>query len=338
MPLEGDHGVFAFLKTLSLSAGPLLLNYFIKIGQGKEAFKYEKYVITVSLCLLKILESLSQRQWFFRTRLIGLKVRSMLTAAIYRKHLRLLNVAKRKYSCGEIINHVTVDAYRIGEFLIWFHQTWTTSLQLCLALIILIHPIKLATMESLVVIVLTVICKAPTTKLQHKFQSKLMAAQDGRLKACSEALMSMKVEVSGSISYVSQIAWIQTGTIRENILFTSAMDDLRYRETLHRCSLVKDLELFPCGDMTETGEKGVNLSGGQKQRIQLARVLYQNADIYLLNDPFSVVDAHTATSLFNEYVMEALSEKIVLLVTHQVDFLPAFHCCLVSVPSFNRGL
>lgn len=103
----------------------------------------------------------------------------------------------------------------------------------------------------------------------------------------------------GKTAYVSQMAWIQTGTIQENILFDSPMDSIRYQETLERCSLVKDLELLPFGDNTEIGERGVNLSGGQKQRIQLARALYQNADIYLLDDPFSAVDAHTATSLFN---------------------------------------
>ena len=77
------------------------------------------------------------------------------------------------------------------------------------------------------------------------------------------------------------------------------MDSQRYHETLERCSLVRDLDLLPFGDLTEIGERGVNLSGGQKQRIQLARAFYQNADIYLLDDPFSAVDAHTASSLFN---------------------------------------
>jgi ABC-type multidrug transport system fused ATPase/permease subunit len=77
------------------------------------------------------------------------------------------------------------------------------------------------------------------------------------------------------------------------------MDRQRYEETLAMCSLVKDLEILPFGDRTQIGERGVNLSGGQKQRVQLARALYQNADIYLLDDPFSAVDAHTATSLFN---------------------------------------
>ena len=77
------------------------------------------------------------------------------------------------------------------------------------------------------------------------------------------------------------------------------MDYVRYKETLEKCSLVKDLDMLPFGDLTQIGERGINLSGGQKQRIQLARALYQNADVYLLDDPFSAVDAHTATSLFN---------------------------------------
>lgn len=77
------------------------------------------------------------------------------------------------------------------------------------------------------------------------------------------------------------------------------MDHARYQETLEKCSLVKDLEILPFHDLTQIGERGVNLSGGQKQRIQLERALYQNADVYPLDDPFSAVDAHTATSLFN---------------------------------------
>ncbi|KAG0502407.1 hypothetical protein HPP92_002479 [Vanilla planifolia] len=141
--------------------------------------------------------------------------------------------------------------------------------------------------------------------------------------------MDGTLHVFGKIAYVSQNAWIQTGTVRDNVLFGSIMDEHKYQETLKRCSLVKDIEMFPFGDLTEIGERGVNLSGGQKQRIQLARALYQDADIYLLDDPFSAVDAHTATSLFNEYIMGALFSKTVLLVTHQVDFLPVFNCILL---------
>jgi ABC-type multidrug transport system fused ATPase/permease subunit len=114
-----------------------------------------------------------------------------------------------------------------------------------------------------------------------------------------------QIQVCGKIAYVSQTAWIQTGTVQDNILFGSLMDIKLYQETLVRCSLVKDLEVLPFGDLTQIGERGVNLSGGQKQRVQLARALYQNADIYLLDDPFSAVDAHTATSLFNVSIISA---------------------------------
>ncbi|KAK9994672.1 hypothetical protein SO802_024375 [Lithocarpus litseifolius] len=489
-------GCFALLYTLILSSGPVLLNAFILACEGKEKFKYEGQVLAIAFFFSKCIQSMSQRQWFFRSRLVGLKVRSLLLAAIYNKQLRLSNSARLMHSGAEIMNYVTVDAYRIGEFPFWFHQTWTTSFQLCIVLLILFHAVGLATIAALVVLTLTVLCNIPLAKLQHKFQSKLTVAQDERLKASSEALVNMKVlklyawethfkkvienlrkveynwlskvqsertyqaiifwsspilissatfgacyflriplhannvftfvatfrlvqepiiaipdaigvviqakvalariikfleapelqnahvqnncnmenvnysvfinsakfsweetsskptlrninlgvrpgekvaicgvvgagkstllaailgevpkiqgsiKVSGKISYVSQTAWIQSGTIQENILFGSAMESDRYREALERCSLVKDLELLPFGDLTVIGERGINLSGGQKQRIQLARALYQDADVFLLDDPFSALDAQTATSIFKlmsngEIVQEA---------------------------------
>lgn len=76
------------------------------------------------------------------------------------------------------------------------------------------------------------------------------------------------------------------------------MDKSKYKSVIHACSLKKDLELFSHGDQTIIGDRGINLSGGQKQRVQLARALYQDADIYLLDDPFSAVDAHTGSELF----------------------------------------
>jgi len=76
------------------------------------------------------------------------------------------------------------------------------------------------------------------------------------------------------------------------------MDRQRYKRVIAACSLKKDLELLQYGDQTIIGDRGINLSGGQKQRVQLARALYQDADIYLLDDPFSAVDAHTGSELF----------------------------------------
>ncbi|XP_004300848.1 PREDICTED: ABC transporter C family member 10-like isoform X1 [Fragaria vesca subsp. vesca] len=508
-------GFFALLKILAMTVSPLFLIAFIKVVDADAASRYDVYALTAGLFFVKIVESLSERQWFFRTRLIGLQVRSLISAAVYQKQLRLSNAAKMTHSPGDIVNYVTVDAYRIGEFPFWFHQIWSTNLQLFLSLLIIYFAVGAATLAALTVLILTVVVSSPLAKLQHEYQTKFMTAQNKRLRAITEALSNMKilklyswetnfkkviegfraeelnwiakvlsqkgycnalfwtapilaaavtfwtcyflgftltpsnvftflatlrilqepirlipdvfgafieakvsfsrivkfldapelenrhtrkesggkelehsifiiapeiswdtsatkatlrdinlvvkpgekvaicgevgsgkstllaailgevpringvVQVYGTIAYVSQSAWIQTGTIQDNILFGSPMDHVRYREILQQCSLIKDLEILPFCDLTQIGERGVNLSGGQKQRIQLARALYQNAEVYLLDDPFSAVDAHTATSLFNEYVMGALAEKTVLLVTHQVDFLPAFNSILL---------
>ena len=106
------------------------------------------------------------------------------------------------------------------------------------------------------------------------------------------------VKISGTKAYVPQSAWILTGNIKDNIIFGKEYNGDKYEKTIEACALKKDFELFSCGDMTEIGERGINMSGGQKQRIQIARAVYQDADIYLFDDPFSAVDAHTGTHLF----------------------------------------
>ncbi|KAL5097990.1 hypothetical protein RYX36_002317 [Vicia faba] len=133
--------------------------------------------------------------------------------------------------------------------------------------------------------------------------------------------ISGKVRVCGTTAYVAQTSWIQNATIKENILFGLPMNMDKYMEALRVCCLEKDLEVMDDGDETEIGERGINLSGGQKQRIQLARAVYQNTDIYLLDDVFSAVDAQTGSFIFKECIMGTLKDKTVLLVTHQVDFL-----------------
>jgi len=125
-------------------------------------------------------------------------------------------------------------------------------------------------------------------------KSSLLCAIMGEIPRVSGA----ETRVVGSRPYVPQSAWIQTGTVQDNVLFGKAMDKAQYDEVLQACALDKDVELWANGDMTVVGERGMNLSGGQKQRIQLARALYSDADVYLLDDPFSAVDAHTGAHLF----------------------------------------
>ncbi|XP_042503356.1 ABC transporter C family member 3-like isoform X1 [Macadamia integrifolia] len=141
--------------------------------------------------------------------------------------------------------------------------------------------------------------------------------------------VSGTIKLKGTTAYVAQSPWIQSGKIVDNILFGKEMDKERYEMILEACSLKKDLELFPFGDQTIIGERGINLSGGQKQRIQIARALYYDADIYLLDDPFSAVDAHTGTHLFKECLLGILSTKTVIYVTHQVEFFPFANLILV---------
>ncbi|CAJ1971491.1 unnamed protein product [Sphenostylis stenocarpa] len=137
------------------------------------------------------------------------------------------------------------------------------------------------------------------------------------------------VRVCGTKAYVTQSPWIQSGKIEDNILFGKQMDREKYEKVLQACSLNKDLEILSFGDQTIVGERGINLSGGQKQRIQIARALYQDADIYLFDDPVSAVDAHTGSHLFKECLLGLLSTKTVVYVTHQVEFLPAADLILV---------
>ena len=102
---------------------------------------------------------------------------------------------------------------------------------------------------------------------------------------------------------VSQAAWIIIETTQENILLGSTMDPYRYKEVIENYSLVMGIKMLPFDDLTGIRERDVNMSGGQKQRVQLARALYQDANGYLLDDPFSSVDSHSATSLFNVSVV-----------------------------------
>lgn len=134
-------------------------------------------------------------------------------------------------------------------------------------------------------------------------------------------ITSGSLEVHGSLSYAAQQAWIFEGTVRSNIVFTEDYDAERYKKVISVCALEHDLSLFPKADQTMIGDRGISLSGGQKARINLARAVYKKADIYLLDDPLSAVDAHVGKHIFKNCIESFLSEKICVLVTHQIQFL-----------------
>jgi ABC-type multidrug transport system fused ATPase/permease subunit len=106
------------------------------------------------------------------------------------------------------------------------------------------------------------------------------------------------LQVTGNIAYVEQEPFIISGSLKDNILFGNEYDKIKFDRTIEACCLEHDLLIFNRGIDTEIGERGINASGGQKARISLARAVYADADIYLLDDPISAVDPDVASNLY----------------------------------------
>ena len=133
------------------------------------------------------------------------------------------------------------------------------------------------------------------------------------------------INISGSLAYVPQVAWIQNATMKQNIIFTSSYDQQKYQKVIEATALQSDIEILAAGDLTEIGEKGINLSGGQKQRVSLARAVYSDSDIFLLDDPLSAVDSHVGKHIFDHVIgpKGLLQSKTRVLVTHRISLLPS---------------
>ncbi|XP_070222851.1 ATP-binding cassette sub-family C member 4-like isoform X1 [Bos mutus] len=147
-------------------------------------------------------------------------------------------------------------------------------------------------------------------------KSSLLHALLGELPPCQG-----KISVHGRIAYVSQQPWVFPGTVRSNILFGKKYEEDRYEEVIKACALEEDLRLLGDEEIIKIGDGRTQLSEGQKARICLARAMYQDADIYLLDDLLSAVDAGVSRHLFEQCVHQALKEKITILVTHQLQYL-----------------
>ena len=148
------------------------------------------------------------------------------------------------------------------------------------------------------------------------FQTSLIHTVLGEL-----SLISGSIQVSGRLSYAAQEPWLFAGSVKQNITFGQPWDAARYREVVKVCALERDMSQLPYGDRSIVGERGVSLSGGQRARVSLARAVYKDADIYLLDDPLSAVDAHVGRHLFDDCIKGYLRHKAVLLVTHQLQYL-----------------
>ncbi|KAM0065999.1 putative ABC-type xenobiotic transporter [Helianthus debilis subsp. tardiflorus] len=509
-------GLCLLVRNIMVVVSPLLLYAFVDYANLETKDLHHGLLLVGCLIIVKVVESLTNRQFYFNARRTGMRMRSTLMVKVYEKQLKLSNLGKTRHSTGEVVNYIAIDAYRLGDFPMWFHFGWACFIQLFLSMGILFSVVGFGVLPGLVPLIVCALLNLPFAKAMQKSQLEFMMAQDKRLRSTSEILNNMKViklqsweekfkkivesfretevhwlrqtqfnrvygtvmywmsptlvssvvffgcfllksapldaatiftilaalrtmsepvrllpdalsaliqvkvsfdrinsflvddelkdtrternqepekshacikiqdgsfswdpespvptlrninlevkcgqkvaicglvgagkssvlysilgEISktsgtvgvfGSIAYVSQTSWIQSGTIQDNILYGKPMDRTKYEKAIKACALDKDIEAFTHGDLTEIGQRGLNMSGGQKQRIQLARAVYNDADIYLLDDPFSAVDAHTASTLFNDCVMNCLEGKTVILVTHQVEFLSSVDHILV---------
>ena len=146
-------------------------------------------------------------------------------------------------------------------------------------------------------------------------KSSLLKAIVGELE-----IRQGRIYASAKTAYVPQIAWLFSGTVRDNIVFGEKYDHQKFSEVVEACALREDFERFPSGDLSLVGERGITLSGGQRARVGLARAIYSNADIYLLDDPLSAVDAKVGAHIIEKCLHGLLLDKLVILVTHRLRY------------------
>ncbi|XP_034754338.1 canalicular multispecific organic anion transporter 1 [Etheostoma cragini] len=503
-----ESAFFKLLQDLLAFVSPQLLKLMISFTQDKSRFLWEGYVYAVLLLLVAILQSLFLQQYFQRCFVLGMKVRTAIIAAVYKKALKVSNDTRKESTVGETVNLMSADAQRFNDVTNFIHLLWSCPLQILMSIGFLWIELGPSVLAGLAVMVLMVPINGLLATKARKFQIENMKFKDKRLKimneilngikilklfawepsfqaqvegirgkelqvmrkfaylssvstfifTCAPALVSLAsfavfvavspdniltaekaftsislfnilrfplamlpmliaaivqtavskkrlekflggedlksdivrhdpsfntaisvcdgsfawereaepmlknvsldinpgrlvavvgavgsgksslmsallgemyntkgfINIQGSLAFVPQQAWIQNATLRDNILFGSCYEESRFQEVIQACALVPDLEQLAGGDLTEIGEKGINISGGQKQRVSLARAVYSQSDIYLLDDPLSAVDSHVGKHLFEKVIGPngLLRDKTRILVTHGVSFLP----------------
>ncbi|XP_049645216.1 multidrug resistance-associated protein 1 [Suncus etruscus] len=503
---------FKAMHDLMMFMGPLLLRLLINFVNDKQAPDWQGYFYTVLLFLSACLQTVVLHQYFHICFVSGMRVKTAVIGAVYRKALVITNSARKSSTVGEIVNLMSVDAQRFMDLATYLNMIWSAPLQVILALFFLWQNLGPSVLAGLVVMILMVPVNAVMAMKTKTYQVAHMKSKDNRIKLMNEILNGIKVlklyawelafrdkvleirqeelkvlkksaylaavgtftwvctpflvalstfsvyvmvdknnvldaqrafvslalfnilrfplnilpmvissvvqasvslkrlrvflsheeldpdsierrsikdggithsitvksatftwarsdpptlnsisfsvpegalvavvgqvgcgkssllsallaemdkleghvTVKGSVAYVPQQAWIQNGSLQENILFGRPLQEGYYQAVIAACALLPDLEMLPSRDRTEIGEKGVNLSGGQKQRVSLARAVYCNSDIYLFDDPLSAVDAHVGKHIFDKVIgpKGMLKHKTRLLVTHGISYLP----------------
>uniref|UniRef100_A0A1I7W9G3 ABC transmembrane type-1 domain-containing protein n=1 Tax=Heterorhabditis bacteriophora TaxID=37862 RepID=A0A1I7W9G3_HETBA len=275
--------------------------------------------------------------------------------------LRLSNSARREKTVGEIVNLMSIDIDRFQQISPQTMQYWSNPLQIGLALFFLWQQIGLSVMSGVAVMLMlfpinfliTMLirkCQVGNIFIYIKFVSVkcfifvfILFRRNGSIKRIHRLERSSIICSSTTVDAKSNYAtkyhiWQKVGF---NYLPLVALltklfyrfDEYFYNRVLDACALYPDLQMLPLGDMTEIGEKGINLSGGQKSRISLARAVYQNHDVYLLDDPMSAVDSHVGAQLFTSGM---LRNKTRILVTNELSFLKHSNLILIMKGKFTK--
>ncbi|XP_053413290.1 multidrug resistance-associated protein 1 isoform X3 [Nycticebus coucang] len=512
--------LFKAIHDLMMFAGPELLKLLINFVNDKEAPDWQGYLYTALLFLSACLQTLVLHQYFHICFVSGMRIKTAVIGAVYRKALVISNAARKSSTVGEIVNLMSVDAQRFMDLATYINMIWSAPLQVILALYLLWLNLGPPILAGVAVMILMVPLNAVMAMKTKTYQVAHMKCKDNRIKLMNEMLNGIKVlklyawelafkdkvlairqeelkvlkksaylaavgtftwvctpflvtlstfavyvtvdknnvldakkafvslalfnilrfplnilpmvissivqasvslkrlriflsheelepdsierrpmkdggggsnsitmknatftwvrsdpptlngitfsipegalvavvgqvgcgkssllsallaemekveghvTIKGSVAYVPQQAWIQNDSLRENILFGRPLQERYYKAVIEACALLPDLEILPSGDQTEIGEKGMNLSGGQKQRVSLARAVYCNSDVYLLDDPLSAVDAHVGKHIFENVIgpKGMLKNKTRVLVTHGISYLPQVDIIMV---------
>uniref|UniRef100_A0A8C1Z4U6 ATP-binding cassette, sub-family C (CFTR/MRP), member 12 n=1 Tax=Cyprinus carpio TaxID=7962 RepID=A0A8C1Z4U6_CYPCA len=287
--------------------------------------------ILVYLIFLPIQFSIARLIGVFRRRAVSVTDRRVRTMNEVLTCIKLIKM----YAWEESFEKTVSDIRKTEKLLLQkagyvqsLNSSFTTIVPtLATILTFIVHTsLKLPLLPS-TVSALPIPLKMPTSNLHSETSGSLLGVcgnvGSGKTSLISSILEQMhllsgSVSANGTLAYVSQQAWIFHGTVKDNILMGEPFDQTR---VIYACSLKPDLAILPYGDQTEIGERGINLSGGQKQRVSLARAVYSNRDIFLLDDPLSAVDAHVGKHIFEECIKKELKGKSVILVTHQLQYL-----------------
>uniref|UniRef100_A0A672ZWU9 Multidrug resistance-associated protein 1 n=1 Tax=Sphaeramia orbicularis TaxID=375764 RepID=A0A672ZWU9_9TELE len=499
--------LYKIIQDILMFVGPEILRLLIHFVNNSNTPSWQGFFYTALLFICTCVQSLILQQYFHVCFVSGMRLRTAVIGAVYRKALVISNAARRTSTVGEIVNLMSVDAQRFMDLITYINMVWSAPLQVVLALYFLWQNLGPSVLAGVAVMILMVPVNAVIAMKTKTYQVAQMKSKDNRIKLMNEMLNGIKVlklyawelafkdkvseirekelqvlkkaaylgaistftwvcapflvalstfsvyvmvddrnvldaqkafvslalfnilrfplnmlpmvissivqasvslkrlrvflsheelqedsverkganwfhqvfvlfvlcrlnvlipegalvavvghvgsgkssllsallgemdklegsvAVKGSVAYVPQQAWIQNSTLKDNIVFGQERKEAWYQRVVEACALQPDLEILPAGDNTEIGEKGVNLSGGQKQRVSLARAVYCDRLVYLLDDPLSAVDAHVGKHIFDQVIgpQGLLKDKTRVLVTHGLSYLPQTDLILVMV-------